>query len=143
MNLEPVIQYKLNGCTKFTVQRRTDVITSIDIGGTIHSIDKVLSWELNGQILNKWIEKTLQHKNEGQRTGNSGLKAFGKLEANATYGQSLKGDKNEVIRFINCFEDADDFISNNQLTKFFDMDEYDVYVGKKQINSETFKTSRC
>lgn len=52
-------------------------------------------------------------------------------------------DKNEVIRFINTFEDADDFVNNNALTRFFEMDEYDVYVGKKQISAEKFITSRC
>lgn len=31
MNLEPVIQYKYNGKTTFTVERRTDIITSVDI----------------------------------------------------------------------------------------------------------------
>lgn len=44
MNLEPVIQYKKDGKTIYTVERRTDVLTSVDIaliiasGGKIYNI---------------------------------------------------------------------------------------------------------
>ena len=48
MNLEPVIQYKDKNITKYTVQRRTDILTSLDIaliissGGHIFGINRVL-----------------------------------------------------------------------------------------------------
>jgi hypothetical protein len=51
MNLEPVVQFKKNGKTVYTVERRTDVITSVDValiiasGGKIHKISKILTWE--------------------------------------------------------------------------------------------------
>lgn len=36
--------------------------------------------------MEKWIAKTLEIKEEGNRSGDSGKKAFGKLLANSTYG---------------------------------------------------------
>lgn len=52
MNLEPIVQFKdENGKTRWTLERRTDVLTSIDLslivasGGKVHSINRVLRWE--------------------------------------------------------------------------------------------------
>jgi hypothetical protein len=49
-NLEPVIQYKGTGKTRYTLERRTDTLTSVDIaliiasGGKVHQVNRVLSW---------------------------------------------------------------------------------------------------
>ena len=62
---------------------------------------------------------------------------------NSTYGQTLKQDKNETIRFINTYEEADEFVNKHGFINFFEMDEYDVYIGKRKTNNESFITSRC
>jgi hypothetical protein len=98
MNLEPIIQYKKDGKTIYTVERRTDVLTSVDIaliigsGGTIHSVSKCMTFEYNGHIMKPWIKKCNALKKEGELEGNSAKKAFGKLLANSAYGQTLKRD---------------------------------------------------
>lgn len=91
-NLEPVIQYKGTGKTRYTLERRTDTITSVDIslviasGGKIHSVKRALMWECNTKLMNPWIEKANALKKEGELTGNSAKKSFGKLLANSAYG---------------------------------------------------------
>lgn len=93
-NPEPVVPFKDEelGRTYYINDRRTQVITSIDIaliiqsGGTIFNINKVLQWETYGDIMSKWMAKTLEIKEEGARNGDDGVKAFGKLLGNSTYG---------------------------------------------------------
>lgn len=93
--------------------------------------------------MSKWIDKTLAMKEEGQRTNNSGLKAFGKLLANASYGQSLKSDRLESIKYLNTYDEAKQFIDTHKWTNFFAMSNMDVYIGKKIVDNHTFTTSRC
>jgi hypothetical protein len=94
-NLEPVIQYKdpkYGGKTRFTLERRVDTLTSVDIaiviasGGTIHSVARAMFWESHTTLMNPWIEKCNTLKKQGELTGNSAMKAFGKLLANSAYG---------------------------------------------------------
>jgi hypothetical protein len=72
MNLEPVIQYKKNGKTIYTVERRSDILTSIDIaliiasGGKIFNISKCMTFESNGHIMRPWITKCNALKKEGE-----------------------------------------------------------------------------
>jgi hypothetical protein len=72
MNLEPVIQYKNDGKTQYTVERRTDVLTSVDIaliigsGGKIYNINKCMTFESNGNIMRPWITKCNELKKEGE-----------------------------------------------------------------------------
>ena len=99
MNLEPVVQYKQNGKTKYTVERRTDVLTSVDValiiasGGKVFGISKCMYWESQKEIMNPWIMKCNALKKEGELSGNSAKKTFGKLLANSAYGQTLKRDQ--------------------------------------------------
>jgi hypothetical protein len=91
-----VVPWKKDGKTRYTVERRTDTLTSVDIaliiasGGKVHSINRVISWESCDKVMAPWIEKCLAVKKEGELSGNSAMKAFGKLLANAAYGQTLK-----------------------------------------------------
>ena len=49
-NLEPVIQYKGSGKTRYTLERRTDTITSVDLaiilasGGKVHGLTRAITW---------------------------------------------------------------------------------------------------
>lgn len=108
-NLEPVIQYKESGKTRYTLERRTDIITSIDValiiksGGKVHRITRVITWEFSGKIMNPWTEKANALKKEGELSGNSAKKAIGKLLANSSYGQTLKQDRNEVVKIVSTW----------------------------------------
>ena len=63
MNLEPVIPFKKDGKTLYTLERRTDNITLQDIamiiasGGIIHQISRVMTWEKHTQLMREWILK--------------------------------------------------------------------------------------
>ena len=63
MNLEPVIPFKKDAKTLYTLERRTDNITLQDIamiiasGGIIHSISRVMTWEKHTQLMREWILK--------------------------------------------------------------------------------------
>lgn len=46
------------------------------------------------------MEKCLEIKNEGKRKKLPAMTSFGKLLANGTYGQTLKQDRHEVIKFV-------------------------------------------
>ncbi len=46
---------------------------------------------------------------EGKRLKLDALTAFGKLLANGTYGQTLKQDKHEVVKFVNEEWQVDEF----------------------------------
>ena len=53
--------------------------------------------------MNPWIEKANALKKLGQITGNAALTAFGKILANSAYGQTLKKDRNEVVRIVSSW----------------------------------------
>ena len=69
--------------------------------------------------MNPWILKCNTLKKEGELTGNSAKKAFGKLLANSAYGQTLKKDRNEVVKIVSTWEEADSFVNNNSLKNIF------------------------
>ena len=137
MNLEPVIPFKKDGKTLYTVERRTDVITLQDIamiiasGGNIHSISRVMTWEKHTQLMREWILKANDIKKQGELEGNSAKKAIGKLLANAAYGQTLKIDRNEVVKIASTWSDADQFVTDNSLTSIFQCGNFDILKGKK------------
>lgn len=94
-NLEPVVQFRdvnHGNATRFTVARRQDNITNVDVallvasGGTVFRIDRCLTWEFKGNIMEPWIVKCNEMKKQGELTGNGALKSFGKLLANSAYG---------------------------------------------------------
>ena len=91
-NLEPIIQYKKNGKTIYSVERRVDIITIIDIaliissGGKIHSIDKCMFFKSYDTYMNPWIEKCNALKKKGELEQNTAMKTLGKLMANSSYG---------------------------------------------------------
>ena len=149
MNLEPIVQYKSNDKTRYTVEKRTDILTSIDIaliiasGGAIYNITKSMYWESFGNVMNPWIVKCNNLKKEGELTGNSAKKSFGKLLANSAYGQTLKRDQSDITRIISTFEEADDFVTKNKLKNIFDCGDFTILKGEKIVSQETFITSRC
>ena len=57
-----------------------------------------------------WMIKCLEIKNRGKKENLPALTAFGKLLANGTYGQTLKQDKHEVIKFVDSEWDVNEFV---------------------------------
>ncbi len=140
MNLEPVIQYKKDGKTIYTVERRTDVLTSVDIaliiasGGKIYNISQCMTFESYGFIMRPWITKCNALKKEGELQGNSAKKAFGKLLANSAYGQTLKRDQLDITKIISTYEEAYKFATDNKLKDIFECGEFTVMKGEKIVN---------
>lgn len=55
-------------------------------GGKIHNVYKALIFEKSGNYTKKYVQMSLDIKNEGVKTKNLGLKNFGKLMGNSFYG---------------------------------------------------------
>ena len=55
-------------------------------GGEIRQLNKALIFDTGLNYTGKYVQKTLDIKNEGVRTKNKGLKTFGKLLGNGFYG---------------------------------------------------------
>jgi len=147
-NLEPSIQYKCPTTKKtlWTNSRRKQTITSIDLaiilknGGKVYNISRVLKWDVSSQVFSKWIEYTLSIKNEGKRTHQPAKTAFGKILANAAYGQTIKRD---VIKMISNYNDTMQFLDSNKCNHVEHINEkFQVFYGKKTIDDNVFKTSR-
>ena len=100
-------------------------------------------WESFGPIMSAWNEKANQIKDQGAKNCNPGQKAFGKILANAAYGQSLKQDRNEVVKIVSTWEEADRFVRENKLLDIFECGEYDVIKGQRNVSHEQFISSRC
>src|ERR1017187_2704445 len=101
-------------------------------------------FERNGMILKKWMTECLEIKNEGKRLGLDAMTAFGKLLANGTYGQTLKQDKHEVIKFVDQSWDIDEFTQNYSLSNAFITDsDTDILIGKELVDKNKYVTSRC
>ena len=94
MELEPPIAHKDpdTGRTVWNNLRRVQKLTNLDIWlalvneGTVYEIRTVLLWRKSGFIFKKWMDKTLDMKNEGEATGKKALRNFGKLCGNSTFG---------------------------------------------------------
>ena len=93
--------------------------------------------------MNPWILKANALKKEGELTGNGAKKSFGKLLANSAYGQTLKRDRNEVVKIVSTWDEADNFVNSNTLKDIFQVGEFDVIKGEKKVSQESFITSRC
>ena len=93
--------------------------------------------------MSPWIDKANALKKQGELSGNSAKKAIGKLLANSSYGQTLKADRNEMVKIVSTWEEADHFVSNNRLTDIFEAGQFDVLKGTKTLSQESFITSRC
>lgn len=139
----------MDGKTRYTVERRKDVLSSVDVslilasGGTIYSVSKCMFWESSGQIMNPWIVKANALKKEGELSGNGAKKAFGKLLANSAYGQTLKRDCADVTRIVSTYSEADEFVNKNMLKDIFECSDFTVLKGEKVLSQESFITSRC
>ena len=55
-------------------------------GGKIYEITKCLIFEKGLNYTGKYVQKTLDIKNEGDANNNPGKKSYGKLMGNAFYG---------------------------------------------------------
>ena len=98
-----MVQYKNEkGKTTYTLERRTDTLTSVDIamvlasGGSIFNLTKCMYWSKQGKLLSDWIAKCNKMKLEAGLEGNTGKRNFAKLLANGAFGQSMKRDRNEA-----------------------------------------------
>jgi hypothetical protein len=70
-------------------------------------MSRAITWENHGKIMNPWIEKANALKKEGELNANVAKKAIGKLLANSSYGQCLKQDRNEIVKIVSTWQEAD------------------------------------
>ena len=81
----------------------------------------MLIWNHETNIFTKWTNKTLEIKQKEEEMNtkleNSGnaYRAFGKLLGNAAYGDTIRGDHNDNIQFINNIKDQPEFLQENEL----------------------------
>ena len=152
-DLEPSIGRHENKKLIWDCKRRTDAYNSIDIQlllrnrGHLYEIKKMLIWDKKAKIFEKWMNKTLEIKDDGEKLNNikkgsgEALRSFGKGLGNSAYGQSIKKDHDDTIQFINNINDKNKYMEENILSDIIfneeeEEDSYHVFVGKK-ISDET------
>jgi hypothetical protein len=92
-------------------RRRTANYTNVDLylvrknQGKIHKITRAMLWPNSCHYLRPWMDKALQMKEEGQRTGNGALAALGKINSNSSYGGTLMKDCDRVQSFCQTKRD--------------------------------------
>ena len=157
-DLEPMLGRRVQKRLLWDCSRRTGWYGSVDIlialknGGKLYAIKDVLYWTEHTFIFHDWMEQTLKWKHEGdemnRRNAGSGdaLRAFGKLQGNATYGQNLRHDHDEVVQWIGSVEDKDNFMENVELSKIVvnldDPDAYHLFIGDRMTDISKFLTKR-
>ena len=151
-DLEPPIGRHENNRLIWDCTRRVGHYNSIDVQlliknrGDIFEIKRMLIWDKSSKVFRNWMIKCLEIKAEGERLNNiekglgEAIRAFGKLLANASYGQTIKKDHDSIIQFINNNNDRHKYMDENTLSDiiFNDEDEngYHVFIGKR-ISDET------
>jgi hypothetical protein len=108
-------------------------------------MDKMLIWDKSAKVFEKWMNKTLEIKDEGEamnkikpKSGEA-LRNFGKTLGNSSYGQTIKKDQVDSIQFINGIESKNKYMDENELKEIIfnddDLNEaYHVFIGKKIID---------
>lgn len=81
--------------------------------------------------------------NKAQPHTGDALRSFGKLLANASFGQSIKEDKNTTQQLVRSKEDCTAFLQENKLKNcIFISNDYDLLIGEKKIDMKEYFTSR-
>ena len=97
-------------------------------------------------FLKKWMEVTLRLKEEGEVKGSEAMRNFGKLLGNSAYGQTLMGNHQDIVQFINNIKDKNKFLENNELSDIIlnddSLDSYHIFIGKKLSDEGKDLTSR-
>ena len=102
----------------------------------------MLIWDKKGKIFEKWMNKILEIKNEGEtlndtkKESGEALRLFGKGLGNSAYGQTIKKDHDDTVQFINNVNDKNKYVDENILSDIIfnnDDDGYHIFVGKKNI----------
>jgi len=157
--LEPPIgRHDKDGRLRWDCTRRKEYYNSVDIQtliksqGTIYSIEHILYWTQQDNIFEKWMNFTLELKDEGSKINKEckgsgdGLRTFGKLLGNSAYGQTIKADHNDNIQFINNIEDQLKFLQENKMKDIITCDDddegYHVFIGNKYLDETVNVTSR-
>ena len=108
-------------------KRRTDCYNSIDIKlllrnkGDIYEMTRMLIWDESAKIFEKWMTKTLEIKEEGEKLNDTqkgtgeAMRAFGKGLGNSAYGQTIKNDHDDNVQFVNNIKDKNKFLDENTL----------------------------
>ena len=112
----------------------------------------MLVWEKSCKLFEKWMNKTLKIKKEGDdknsicKGSGEALRNFGKLLGNGTYGQMIRRVFNDVIEFINNVDDQRKFLQNNDTREIIeneeDIDGYHVFIGDRKTDETKDLTSR-
>ena len=157
-DLEPPIGRHENGKLIWDCTKRTGKYTSIDLQtlinskGKIYKVYKMLIWEHDTNIFTKWMNKTIEIKNNGEemnekvpKSGNA-LGSFGKLLENAAYGDTIRGDHQDNIQFIKSIKDQREFLEENELKNIIPCDDDDdgfhVFIGNKLVNESKYLSGR-
>ena len=157
-DLEPPIGRHENGKLIWDCSRRSGWYNSIDVAntlesrGTLYKIEKMYYWKKEAKVFETWMKKTLEIKQEGDRLNKieagsgDAMRSFGKTSGNATYGQMLKKDHNDVIEFINNIADKDKFMNDNVLKQLIlnqdDPEGLHIFIGERILDINKQLTSR-
>ena len=126
-DIEPMLGRRVNQTLLWDNSRRVGWYGSVDIlinlqnRGRIHEIKRLMYWKEHEFVFHKWMQKTLELKEEGNKMNDieagsgDALRAFGKLLGNASYGQNLRHDHQEVVQMIGSVEDKNKFLEHVNL----------------------------
>jgi len=147
-SLEPVISEKTKHGTRYSVEKRTAVITSMDLalillkGGTYFSCKRMLHFAAGSKWAQAWADICLEGKTLYKKT-NYARSLMYKLLLNAFYGQGLKRDHEQDYCIVSRPDQTEEFLRKYDwdyaITGFGD---YDIMYGRLKQKSVSFMTTR-
>lgn len=147
-SLEPVLSEKTKSGTRYTVERRTAVMTSLDLamilikGGTYFGCKRMLHFADGEKWSHPWAESCLKGKNEN-KTSNPPLSTMYKLMLNAFYGSMLRKDHTDEFMVVSRPEETMEFLSKYEWNYAISTQgKYDVMYGEPKDVEESFLTTR-
>lgn len=137
--LEPPIAMRTaKGRILWDNARRTGVYCNIDVylalrnQGRVFSVKRGVQWSQSLPLFQKWMRKTLQWKTKGTETGNIGLRSFGKLCGNSTYGGFAMRNQSNTVRLVFSENDMEGFFREADWEGIFCMENGWVMYGKNK-----------
>jgi hypothetical protein len=149
MEVEPPIAYKNHlGRTTWGIGRRVQKLTSIDLylvlrnEGKVHSVNTMLIWDKSAPIFKRWMEKTLDMKERGEREGKEALRSFGKLCGNTTFGGLAMKTYENITSMCFTRSQLEDFYRQAHWQGVVNYKEGVIMWGKQKHDAEQINYSR-
>ena len=145
-SLEPVIPVKTKAGTKYILERRSAILTSLDIalivakGGRIFSVGELLSFPYSDYLCRPWVAKCVEGK---KKYGKSALGVFYKLLGNAAYGQQLKRDHLNHWAICSKPEETEQFLKQYDWDSYLSVGDVDILYGRDKNAKKRYLSSRA